>query len=37
MSVAELERTSDDNWLSALTDAEVRSGLTLWAGRLAAG
>src|ERR1700712_3439756 len=37
MSVAELEPVSDDAWLSALTDSEVRSGLTMWAGRLAAG
>jgi hypothetical protein len=37
MSVAELETASDDNWASALTDDEVRSGLTLWAGRIAAG
>src|SRR3978361_1692123 len=37
MSVAELEPVSDDAWLSALTDSQVRSGLTTWAGRLAAG
>jgi hypothetical protein len=37
MSVAELAAASDDNWASALTDDEVRSGLTLWAGRIAAG
>ena len=37
MSVAELESVSDIDWLSGLTDEQVRSGLTLWAGRLAAG
>ena len=37
MSVAVFEPASDDEWLSALTDSEVRSALTLWAARLAAG
>ncbi|MCU1676401.1 MAG: endonuclease [Frankiales bacterium] len=37
MNVAEIEAAADDDWLTALTDAEVRSGLTLWAGRIAAG
>ncbi|MDQ1723399.1 MAG: hypothetical protein QOG52_427, partial [Frankiaceae bacterium] len=37
MSVAELETVPDGDWASTLTDDEVRSGLTVWAGRLAAG
>ena len=37
MSVAELEIASEANWLSELSDEQVRSGLTLWAGRIAAG
>ncbi|MDQ1682029.1 MAG: hypothetical protein QOH99_570, partial [Frankiaceae bacterium] len=37
MSVAELETVPDGDWASTLTDEEVRSGLSLWAGRLAAG